>query len=91
MKLLFILIKYILRVTQPSGDTIFKTTPALGQEEFSLETSINVNQLPQPSAKGLSTTEIVTQQASSIIEPSTTTGVPILDATNCPSWSNTAY
>ncbi|CAF3722380.1 unnamed protein product, partial [Adineta steineri] len=67
--------------TQPSADTIIKTTPALGQEESLLETSFNINQLPQPSASGYSITEVTEQQVLSVIQPSATTDLPILDET----------
>ncbi|CAF4384706.1 unnamed protein product, partial [Adineta steineri] len=62
--------------TQPLADTTLTTTST-----FTQETTITVDQLPQPSSKDLPTAELTRQRASSILQPSATTDLPILDET----------
>ena len=66
---------------QLSTGSILTTTSALGHEEPAQETSINITQLRQPTAKDLIAPEPTKLQASSIIQPSATTDLSILEET----------
>jgi len=66
---------------QPSTGTSLKTLSAFGQEEPAQETPVNITQLRQSTIKDLSALDTTKQQASSIMQPSATTDVPILNET----------
>jgi hypothetical protein len=64
---------------QPLAGSMLTTASALGREEPAQETSININQLRQPTAKDLPTLDTTKQQASSVTELSATTDFPPLE------------
>ena len=66
---------------QPSAGSILTTASALSREEPAQETSVNINQLRQPTAKDLLSTDTTKQQILSVTQPSTTTDLPVLDET----------
>ena len=66
---------------QPATGSLFTTASALSGEEPAQETSVNVTQLRQPTATDLPISDVTEQKTTSVIQPSATTDLPILDDT----------
>ncbi|CAF4743339.1 unnamed protein product, partial [Rotaria sp. Silwood2] len=64
---------------QPSVGTFLTTASGLISEEPAHETPVNISQLRQPIAKDFSSPDTTQQQASSVMQLSATTDLPILD------------
>ena len=67
---------------QPSTGSILTTTSVLSDEEPAQETPVNINQLRQPAAKDLPTSDVTEQQATSVTQLSAATDIPILEETS---------
>jgi hypothetical protein len=63
----------------PSSSSILTTTSALGEDVPAQETPVNINQLRQPTAKDLPTSQTTGQQASSVTQLSASTDSAMLD------------
>ena len=66
---------------QPSTGSLMTSAAALSQEEPAQETSVNITQFSQPSAKDLPPSESETRQATSITQLSAATDSPIFEET----------